>query len=68
MALLKSQKNILLGFYAHKKQTVLDYDDLPPSVRYALEEVKNTETLWCDSVRYLNDLATKDLIARRDSW
>lgn len=66
--LLKSHKTILDAFYARNKQTVVDYDDLPSSVRNALEKVKNTETLWCDSVRYLSDLATKDLIARRGSW
>lgn len=72
--LLKSHKTILDAFYARSKNDirfdlrVLDYDDLPSSVRYALEKIKNTETLWCDSVRYLSDLATKDLIARRGSW
>ena len=65
--LLKSHKTILDAFYARNKQTVIDYDDLPSDVRYALENVKNTETLWCDSVRYLDDLVTKDRIARRGS-
>jgi hypothetical protein len=66
--LLKSHKTILDNFYARSKQTVVDYDDLPASVRFALEKVKNTETLWCDSVRYLGDLATKDLIGLHGSW
>jgi hypothetical protein len=68
MALVKSHKKILDNFYASNKQTVIDYDDLPSTVRNALEGVKFTETLWCDSVRYLNDLQTKDLIAQRGRW
>jgi len=68
MALLKSHKAILDSFYASSKQVVIDYDDIPSSVRHSLEKAKFTETLWCDSVRYLNDLQTKDLIARRGSW
>jgi len=68
MALLKSHKAILDNFYSRSKQVVADYDDIPSSVRNALEKAKFTETLWCDSVRYLNDLQTNDLIARRGSW
>ena len=68
MALLKSHKKILDNFYFGSKQAVSDYDEIPSSVRNALEKVKFTETLWCDSVRYLNDLQTKVLIARRGSW
>ena len=68
MALLKSHKAILDSFYSRSKQVVADYDDIPSSVRNALEKAKFTETLWCDSVRYLNDLQTNDLIARRGSW
>jgi hypothetical protein len=68
MALLKSHKTILDSFYSRSKQVVADYDDIPSSVRNALEKAKFTETLWCDSVRYLNDLQTKDLIARRGTW
>ena len=67
--LLKSHKTILDAFYARNKKLVNDsllvYDELPSDIRYALENVKNTETLWCDSVRYLDDLVIKDLIARR---
>ena len=68
MALLKSHKKILDSFYSGTKQFVADYDEIPSSVRNALEKAKFTETLWCDSVRYLNDLQTKVLIARRGSW
>jgi len=68
MALLKSHKKILDNCYSGSKQVVSDYDEIPSSVRNSLEKVKFTETLWCDSVRYLNDLQTKDLIARRGSW
>lgn len=68
MALLKSHKKILDSFYSGSKQFVADYDEIPSSVRNALEKAKFTETLWCDSVRYLNDLQTNDLIARRGSW
>lgn len=68
MALLKSHKKILDSFYSGSKQFVADYDEIPSSVRNALEKAKFTETLWCDSVRYLNDLQTNNLIARRGSW
>jgi hypothetical protein len=67
MALHSSHKKILDSFYTSNKQVIVDYDDIPSSVRNALEKAKFTETLWCDSVRYLNDLQTKDLIARRGS-
>jgi hypothetical protein len=31
------------------------YDELPATLRAALERVKNQETLWCDTERYLSD-------------
>ena len=62
--LLKRQQTIL-DKYLQNGPAVSFYDDLPTSVRTALETVKNQETLWCDAERYISDKQVQKLIARR---
>jgi len=42
----------------------VSYDDLPATLVAALERVKDTETLWSDTERYLGDLAMKNRYGR----
>lgn len=65
--LLKRQQAILDKYLANGP-AVAFYDDLPSSVRNALETVKNQETLWCDAERYISDKQVQNRIARRGSW
>ena len=67
MSLLKRQQ-VILDKYLLNGPVVCFYDDLPSSVRTALETVKNQETLWCDAERYISDKQAKNQIARRGTW
>ena len=43
------------------------YDELPATLRAALEQVKNQETLWSDAERYMDDRILERRLARRAS-
>lgn len=62
--LLKRQQTILDKYLQYGPTVVVD-DDLPKSVRFALESIKNQETLWCDVERYIRDKETQKMISRR---
>ena len=48
--LLKRQEKIISEYVkVHGQRSEIFYDALPSSVRSALEKVKFTETLWCDT-------------------
>jgi len=70
MKLYKRQTALLDKWAADEPDDALHtlYDGLPLKLRTALERVKNTETLWSDVERYLGDLYTKRLVARRGSF
>jgi len=62
--LLKRQEKIIADYVkSYGQQSAVFYDNLPSSVRSALEKVKFTETLWCDTERLIGDLILKQLRA-----
>jgi hypothetical protein len=67
MALLKRQQKILDTYFdtVRSSNQFFVYDELPTDVRRSLENIKPSETLWCDSERYLSDKQTQFLCLRR---
>ena len=54
--LMSRQEKILKDYLASAgSRAVMEYDDLPSSVRDALTKVKDQETLWSDVNRWLGD-------------
>ena len=67
--LLKRQTAILDNFIKTLgNDQYMSYDELPATLRAALEQVKNQETLWCDAERYMDDRILERLLARRFGW
>jgi hypothetical protein len=63
--LLKRQEKIISEYVkVHGQRSEIFYDALPSSVRSALEKVKFTETLWCDTERLIADLMLKQRLSR----
>ncbi|MCG3771454.1 MAG: hypothetical protein JW384_02640 [Nitrosomonadaceae bacterium] len=46
----------------------MSYDELPATLRAALEQVKNQETLWCDAERHISDRLVERRVAGRSSY
>lgn len=46
----------------------MSYDELPATLRAALEQVKNQETLWCDAERHISDRLVERMVAARGRW
>lgn len=46
----------------------MSYDELPATLRAALEKVKNSETLPCDAERHLSDRLVERMVAARGRW
>jgi hypothetical protein len=62
--LLKRQEKIIAEYVNnHGQKSAVFYDELPSGVRSALEKIKFTETLWCDTERLIGDLMLKQLRA-----
>ena len=66
--LLKRQTAILDNFIKTLgNDQYMSYDELPATLRAALEQVKNQETLWSDAGRYMDDRILERRLARRAS-
>ena len=66
--LLKRQTAILDNYInTLRNDQYMSYDELPATLRAALEQVKNGETLWCDAERYMDDRILERRLARRAS-
>ena len=46
----------------------MSYDELPATLRAALEQVKNQETLWCDAERHISGRLGERMVAARARW
>ena len=46
----------------------MSYDELPATLRAALEQVKNQETLCCDVERHISDRLVERMVAARGRW
>lgn len=67
--LVQRQKSILTDYCkSYGMEAVEIYDDLPRYLVNALEAVKQQETLWCDTARFVRDYKTNLLIERRNRW
>lgn len=67
--LLKRQTAILDNFIKTLgNDQYMSYDELPATLRAALEQVKNQETLPCDAERYMGDRLVERMVAARGSW
>ena len=63
--LLKRQEKIIADYVkSHGEHSAIFYDNLPSGVRSALEKVKFTETLWCDTEGRIGDLILKQRLSR----
>lgn len=65
--LLKRQQKILDEYVLTipSDHTHVFYDELPPTVQVSLENVKQSETLWCDAERYISDKLLRRSAERR---
>ena len=67
--LLKRQTAILDNFIKTLgNDQYMSYDELPATLRAALEQVKNQETLWCDAERHISDRLVERMVAARGRW
>lgn len=67
--LLKRQTAILDNFIKTLgNDQYMSYDELPATLRAALEQVKNQETLWCDAERHISDRLVERMVAGRGRW
>jgi hypothetical protein len=67
--LLKRQTAILDNYIKTLgNDQYMSYDELPATLRSALEQVKNGETLWCDAERHISDRLIERMVAARGRW
>lgn len=67
--LLKRQTAILDNFIKTLgNDQYMSYDELPATLRAALEQVKNQETLPCDAERHISDRLVERMVAARGRW